>query len=270
MGRQGMERGIAEGVVRKGVPVMSRRLEIPAEFNLDSEWARVPLRYWGDVLDNERRDLVACEEWRDNSAIDITAVVGTMHPDYADGSWVDLLCHGKRMTSNLALFKTNPGYYTDTARKVPVMDYVSLDGEHWFIGGDGNHRTCIARFAFAGDDRQFLLKGVSTTTFTIDTEMREAVDTLRHAMVKRRVAADIRPERTHVGREDGPGWRRDRYRIVVAMNIHGHGRIALDRDALLAARDMLEGEPRFKRYLPGYRLWLVGRLRRLARSGEGA
>lgn len=249
---------------------MNRHLAIPADFNLDSEWARVPLRYWGDALDYERRDLVACEAWRDDAAIDITAVVGAMHPDHAGRSWAELLEHGPRMADNLALFRANPGYYTAGARKEPGMDYVSVDGERWFIGGDGHHRTCIARFGFADDGASFMLGGVSTMIFTVDAELQEALEAVRRAMSDRRIAADIRPSRTHVGREDGPGRRRDRYRIAVAMSLHGHERIALDRGAFLAARDMLQDEPRFMLHLPGYRLWLARKLNRLARSGGHA
>lgn len=36
----------------------------------------------------------------------------------------------------------------------------------------------------------------------------------------------------------------------------------------LAVGDMLEGEPRFRRYLPGYRPWLIGKLRHFAGAGD--
>jgi len=26
---------------------------------------------------------------------------------------------------------------------------VSLNGKHWYVNGDGNHRTCLAKFHFA-------------------------------------------------------------------------------------------------------------------------
>lgn len=237
---------------------------IPANFALDRDWTQVPLRSWDHILTDELRHLVTCEEWQDNSDIDITSVVGTMHPDYAGGSWVDLLTYGKRMSDNLTLYEQNPDYYTNANRKLPVMDYASVDGKDWFIGGDGNHRTCIARFGFAGNGAPFALKGISTNLYTIDTGLKQAIDDLRQMLQSRNINAIIRPERAHIGREDGAGWKRDIFQISVTLTAWSFGGMILNRKAVFAALQTIQSEPRLARYIPLYRMRLMERLRRLA------
>ncbi len=89
--------------------------------------------------------LVEVEEWREYVVMPLDAIRGTVHPDYAGKSWFWLLQHGKRMPHNLAMLVRNPGYYFSSEKKLPTMSYLST-GNGYFVYGDGNHRTCIAKF----------------------------------------------------------------------------------------------------------------------------
>lgn len=51
------------------------------------------------------------------------------------------------MHVNLPLLDKNPGYYLEDRRKAPTMSFIKLDGK-LYVDGDGNHRTCIAKFFF--------------------------------------------------------------------------------------------------------------------------
>lgn len=148
--------------------------------------------------------------WIAAGSVNVFRVAGTRHPDYAGMSWGDFLRRGKRMPANHALWERNPGYYLETGPKEPGMSYVSLDGLDWYVDDDGNHRTCIARFAFGAEGRT-MLHGVTLSDWRSDTEFVEAYRALEDLVRERRIGWNPQHKSTLVRREDTAGWKLDHY-----------------------------------------------------------
>lgn len=112
-------------------------------------FAEKVIRSWDETQFNVLQPFIMEHYWCGSSSVNVFRVIGTRHSDYAGGTWLDLLMRGKRMDNiNLPLYQSNPGYYLETTQKVPMMYYQSIDGGDLYIGADGNHRTCIAKFDF--------------------------------------------------------------------------------------------------------------------------
>ena len=50
----------------------------------------------------------------------------------------------------------NPSYYLQPTERRPAIHYNTLDGLSFYVGSDGNHRTCIARFFLAKQQKSQL------------------------------------------------------------------------------------------------------------------
>ena len=154
--------------------------------------------------------------WQDAGSVNIFRIVGTEHPDYAGLTWLSFLELGKRMYLNLDLFDKNPGYYRETQKKIPSMYYQSIDGGDLYIGGDGNHRTAIAKAAFflTGETT---LHGVTVTDYRIDWKFKEIYEELTELIVKKRLSykADIISET--VLRDDTAGWMLEKYDLKIKL-----------------------------------------------------
>ena len=111
-------------------------------------WANDTIRPFDEELYRDALPFAIRRYWCDSGSVNVFRVVGTRHPDYRNMNWRWMLGNGKRMTENLALHETNPGYYLETVRKVPEMTYLTLDGLDYYVSTDGNHRSTIARFDF--------------------------------------------------------------------------------------------------------------------------
>lgn len=165
---------------------------------LDESWLR------------EQQSFVSRHYWIAEGDINVFRVVGTRHPDYVGLSWLEFLEQGKRMSLNHGLWQTNPGYYTETARKEPEMSYISFNGQDWYVDGDGNHRTCIARFDFHWN-RRTQLRGVGLTDLHFDDEFKTQFERARQRLVVRRIDSILRHESQLNRREDTAGWKLDHY-----------------------------------------------------------
>jgi hypothetical protein len=118
-------------------------------------------------------------------SVDLTRVRGTVHSDYSGSTWLELLPTNpddfthleywerlghegkmKRGWRCLRAMRENPTYYLNEEEK-----------EHWGfykIGSDyyiseGNHRTVVARFLLALNERPEIVRGVSVTEFHIQS-----------------------------------------------------------------------------------------------------
>lgn len=176
--------------------------------------AATPMAFWVDPF--RRADLFVTARRRENAAsVDPCDVAGAAHPGYAGKSWLDVLRHGSRMTSNLAHAERNPGYYDDAAPKVPPMHFSAIEGGPWHVDGEGLHRTCIARALFhlerhaRGAPR--VLSGVSTTLYSVDLTPVRVRDDLIAAARSLELVGDIRLEAVSRRRNDGPGWFSESY-----------------------------------------------------------
>ena len=154
--------------------------------------------------------------WQDAGSVNIFRIVGTEHPDYAGLTWLSFLELGKRMYLNLDLLDKNPGYYRETIKKIPSMYYLSIDGGDLYIGGDGNHRTAIAKAAFflTGET---MLHGVTVTDYRIDWKFKEIYEELTELIIKKRLPykADVLSE--PYLRDDTAGWMLEKYDLKIKL-----------------------------------------------------
>lgn len=175
--------------------------------------AAMPLQ---SFVDPERDPDVIVVRKRWDVAVDVDPfdVVGTAHPDYAGGSWLDLLQHGRRMAGNLALAETNPGYYDAPGQKAPSMLYAQVDDGPLFVDGDGNHRTAIAQMLYhlqrrPADARR--LTGVTLTRYWTDEAAAHLAHRLRHGIAVQGLPISLACVVRKLDRQDGPGWMEERF-----------------------------------------------------------
>lgn len=216
-------------------------------------WADAKIACWDDDAFLAATPFVVEKRWSGVHSINVYEVVGTADPDYRGLSWREFLAVGKRMPLNLSLYGDNPGYYTGDIVKSPTMYYVALDDSGWFVNGDGNHRTCIARFAFHFAGRT-MLHGITAERYRTDARAREVWMALREMVALRGLPLLIEPERETLFREDSAGWMRERYEVRIRIRDLRSG-----TDELLSAG---EAEGRLDALRRGGR-GLRGALRRL-------
>ena len=173
-------------------------------------WANDKIAKWEDV----REDFVVSKYWCGNGSVNVFRVIGTSHPDYSGMTWKEFLQKGKRMTLNLDLHSKNRAYYLDTIVKQPGMYYLTNDGLNYFVGNDGNHRTCIARFDYHYHGLT-TIHGVNITDLRIDREMGKLFTELDEVVRERRINARVAPDRHVLGREDTGGWMLEKYEIRI-------------------------------------------------------
>ena len=199
-------------------------------------WSRAAIDRWDENRLQSLMPFVRSHYWSDRHSVNVFAVVGTAHPDYCGMSWEQFLAAGKRMRANKALLESNPEYYFDTGVKLPTMLFVSLNGKHWYVNGDGNHRTCLAKFHFArlsalGLATQTMIHGVTIDDYRVDWRLHDAYLKLKEALRAARSPATVEGYRYHIGRDDGPGWKVDRYDPKIRL-VSGDGtETLLDADA---------------------------------------
>lgn len=179
-------------------------------------WAGQKLLAWNLTAFREAEPFAIEKYWSGQHSINVFEVAGTQHPDYQGMTWAEFLEQGKRMRQNLLLQDSNPGYYLDDAIKLPTMYYISIDGSGWYVAGDGNHRTCIARFMFHRMGRT-MLHGVNVESYRTDARAREVFRELREAIVVRRLPMLIEPFREKLSREDTAGWMRETFRVGILL-----------------------------------------------------
>ena len=103
-----------------------------------------------------------------NASVDLSLVVGTEHPDYKGCTWLELLgnppggptAHLKRIRGRLSDLHREPEYYLNSSKKDHWGFYL-LNGEYFV--SEGMHRTVVARFFLACNDRPTIVHGVSVT-----------------------------------------------------------------------------------------------------------
>lgn len=198
-------------------------------------WMSAPIEAWDDNRLQSLMPFVRSHYWSDRHSVNVFSVVGTAHPDYIGLTWGEFLRKGKRMKVNQHLLQTNPQYYFDTGVKLPSMLYVSLNGKHWYVNGDGNHRTCLARFHFErlnamGLDPQTMVHGVTVDDYRVDWKLFDVFTKLRAALDQTR-AGRVEGYRYHRGREDGPAWKIDRYEPQIRYTAPNEQESLLNHDA---------------------------------------
>lgn len=168
---------------------------------------------WQDLAFHEIKPYAIEEQRYGSASVNVFRVVGTRHPSYAGGSWYDLLGKGVRMDQNLALFRDNPGYYLETGPKEPYMQYVSLDGGDMYVGDEGNHRSCIARYYFSTQGLT-MLHGVTLLDYRIDWAFKSLCDEFLQTVQQKRLPIYLTVERKMVERRDATDWKLDKYTLT--------------------------------------------------------
>ncbi|PIV15564.1 MAG: hypothetical protein COZ20_03375 [Gallionellales bacterium CG_4_10_14_3_um_filter_54_96] len=180
-------------------------------------WASHTLKAWDENDFRAKQPFVNEKYWSSQHSINVFEVVGTAHPDYQGMCWLEFLEKGKRMRQNLQLQQSNPIYYLDEAVKLPTMYYIEIDNSGWHINGDGNHRTCIARFMFQGLSKT-MLHGVNVESYRTDQQAFNAFNRLRIAAAIKNLPWIIESKRKTISREDTAGWMRERYAVSICIN----------------------------------------------------
>ena len=166
------------------------------------QWDKYTLVAWDLDQLEKVMPFVESHYWSDRESVNVFNVIGTLHPDYIGLSWREFLHQGKRMPVNQDLLRSNPIYYSETQVKQPSMLYISLDGKSWYINGDGNHRTCLARFHFArmnalGLASEALVHGVTVDDYRVNWRLFDAYQSLNNALLKsKKIMANLRPNVT--------------------------------------------------------------------------
>ncbi|MBI5213218.1 MAG: hypothetical protein HY957_07595 [Nitrospirae bacterium] len=99
-----------------------------------------------------------------NVSLDVFSVVGTSHPDYGNKtirSLLDAQYGYKRLSLNLTAYDMNPNYYFSHERKSD-MSFSRVNNGEWYITGEGNHRTALAKtILFLDGNGSSMLHGVT-------------------------------------------------------------------------------------------------------------
>ncbi|MGK7345021.1 MAG: hypothetical protein ACNS63_04355 [Candidatus Nitrospinota bacterium M3_3B_026] len=177
------------------------------------------------------------EYWCGHDSVNVFDVAGTGHPGCQGMTWLEFLRNGKRMSVNLRLAGTNPGYYFSQELKNPRMYYIRLDGK-LYVGGDGNHRTCIARAMFhllPDGEWRTNIHGVDVREYRTDRAFRIVCEDLAAALEAKELRhVHVTPIREAVRREDAPGWHREYYGLTLQVeNRRTSERVRLDMDRAL-------------------------------------
>ncbi|WP_200781045.1 hypothetical protein [Klebsiella oxytoca] len=186
-------------------------------------WAAHQINAWDLSAFRQAEDFITHHYWTDKGSINVFRIVGTDHPQYAGMTWSELLQRGKRMDINIPLIEKKPAYYTDASVQHASMSYVSLDGIHWYISADGNHRSCLARFYFHLLGHSVTqLHNVSLSQYRTDTAFMsvcQAILQLAPALRQKGIYLTLTARRLPVSREDTPGWKLDTFRTQVSVTL---------------------------------------------------
>jgi len=209
-------------------------------------WAEDEILQWNESELEQRKPFALSHYWNEKASINVFHVKGTSHPDYHGNTWHWLIHNGKRMSVNKALYQDNPDYYLNTEKKIPPMYYVSINGHDWFVDGDGNHRTCIARFDFQMNNRS-IIHGVTISDWRIDHELARIYERIQELIMERRLPFSVTAQRETLYRHDNPGWQKEGYRPEIHLS-SAKGRWVADN--AWEARDMCDylGLPRFRKW----------------------
>lgn len=165
--------------------------------------------------------------WCGQESVNIQAVVGTKHPDYSHLTWGKLLEKGKRMALNIPLAISNPGYYAGTEKKEPTMYFIQLDNQ-LYIGGDGNHRTCIAKFLLNAREATHI-HGVTLHGYTTDQVLKNGMRIIEEEINTSGIPyMQAKEHSPAISRTDGPNYFRDTHDpFIQVTNYFTHEKINL-------------------------------------------
>lgn len=173
-------------------------------------WSHQIIQTWRDVMPSDREGFITHHYWTDTGSVNVFQVVGTDHWDYQGRTWLQLLTGGKRMPHNLQKLNDNPSYYLQPVERRPRIHYYTTDGLHFYVGADGNHRTCIARF-FLYEQAKSQLHDVSLDHYHVDEAFYQIYLQLNELIQQLVLPVKLTVDRQQTGRRDTHGWKVDQF-----------------------------------------------------------
>jgi|GEM_PF-1022761 haemophilus-specific protein, uncharacterized len=168
-------------------------------------WAFDIIQPWEDPYRSLMGTFIRRHYWTSQGSINVFQVIGTTHQQYQNRPWMDLFTSGKRMDINLPLQDKKPEYYRATTNKLPSMYFNTLDGMNYYIGQDGNHRTCIAKFMFY-ETGETQLHDVTINHYDIDEAFYQVYSELNDKIKQLGLSVVLTAESKSIKREDTAGW----------------------------------------------------------------
>ncbi len=189
--------------------------------NQDSDvphWANDTILSWNAHEFQAMESFVRRYYWCGNTSINVFRIIGTKHPGYQGKTWLEFLNSGKRMHINLPLHKKNPQYYLTQEHKQPTMSFVTTNGMDFYVDGDGNHRSVIAKFDFHYRCRT-MLHGVAVAHYEIDMDLYRIYVAMQEWLEERGFVDPwrIAPRNEVVAREDDTGWKMDLHQPAIEV-----------------------------------------------------
>ncbi|ARB48047.1 hypothetical protein P40_17500 [Alloalcanivorax xenomutans] len=204
------------------------------QLNAPPHWANQTLHTWSAALPRDKQPFVTRHYWTETGSVNVFRVVGTDHWDYQGKTWLQLLTDGKRMPHNLQWLHDNPDYYLAPQSRAPRLFYNTVDGLDFYVGADGNHRTCLARF-FLAEHGLSQLHDVTVNHYQVDEIAYQTWQRAQAALLAQRRPITVIPRPVQAGRDDTAGWKLDHYRLAFQWQDLDSGQDnILDRDAFLA------------------------------------
>ncbi|MDD5395328.1 MAG: hypothetical protein PHE17_20075 [Thiothrix sp.] len=212
-------------------------------------WANEKILSWKHEEFLAMRPFLTHHYWADSGTLNVFNVVGTRHPAYQGLDWIEFLQQGKRMHQNLPLYDSNPSYYTDSGKKSPEMSFLSVNGIEWYVDDDGNHRTCIAKFARFYDE-QMELHGLKLHDYRFDDALYSDYLKCLDIIKERRLGADVSiqaKESPSTERRDTAGWYVELHQPTIVLDRRTQNPRTLKIGELGKVMDDLT--------MPAYRRW---------------
>lgn len=237
------------------------------------KWANESLKSWEDAFPPSKALFVTHEGWTGSATVNVFQVVGTRHEQYRGKTWLEFLMSGERMQPNLGLLNVSPGYYLQEVEREPAIHYLTTDGMDFYVGADGNHRTCLARFFLEGQGDS-MLRNVVVHHYKVDEAFHRLYRDICDFLEKNRLPILVEPKRKLIRRVDSFGWKVDIFDLALHwrdLRCNGEETLGFlassgkfhSLAALTKAIDARKNDH------PGYTENLFGKLARAYRSKRG-
>lgn len=212
---------------------------VQKQINNPPHWGDERLLSWDDAFPQECQQFVTQHYWTAEASVNVFNVVGTEHWDYQGKTWLEFLQGGRCMPLNLQCLETNPNYYLSLTQRNPQIYYKTVDGVRFYVGSDGNHRTCLARFLLA-EQAKAHIHCVTVDHYKVDWAFYNVYQQLKAIIVENRLPYTLDVRNTPNGREDTAGWKIDNFHVVIILtNLETYESCSLDLFQALEKKDTL-------------------------------
>lgn len=181
-------------------PFVQKHLKTPPD------WSQKPLLAWSDAYPADCRSFLTEHYEAFDASVNVFNVVGTLCKLFQNKTWLDLLQDGSKIATNLDELQRNPDYYLNLVSRVPAMQFYTTDGLSFYVGHDGNHRTCLAKF-FLFDQSKSHLHSVAVEHFLVNWPFYAIYKQLKELIAVEQLPYELTAASQRIGYNDGVGWR---------------------------------------------------------------